>query len=212
MPSHGTGGRRLETPPEEPNGRERVSARPGRYRVPEVDANARVGSSWRAITAATPTSTTLERATQVAENRGLAEDRRRREPARSCDGIMIGLGNDGLTNLMETSTNTRGPTMIRLAPSARPFPHMPTHSSTKRSLLLRAALLALVLLGGSACVSASTSSGDVAQRVVDVPTRPGVSQRFLLLSPRAPKATVVLFAGDDGGLQIAAGGQFQNRN
>src|SRR5215472_18906513 len=107
---------------------------------------------------------------------------------------------------METSTNTRGPTMIRLAPSACPFPHMPTHSSTKRSLLLRAALLALVLLGVSACVSASTSSGDVAQRVVDVPTRPGVSQRFLLLSPREPKATVVLFAGDHGGLQIAADG------
>ena len=61
--------------------------------------------------------------------------------------------------------------MIRLAPSARPFPHMPTHSSTDRSLLLRAALLALVLLGVSACVSASTGSSDVAQRVVDVPTR-----------------------------------------
>jgi hypothetical protein len=76
------------------------------------------------------------------------------------------------------------------------------------SLLLGAALLALVLLG----VSATTSSGDVAQRVVDVPTRPGVTQRFLLLSPREPKATVVLFAGDDGGLQIAADGRFQNAN
>jgi len=79
-------------------------------------------------------------------------------------------------------------------------------------LLLRAALLALVLLGVSACVSASTSSGDVAQRVVDVPTRPGVIQRFLLLSPREPKATVVLFAGDHGGLQIAADGRFQYGN
>ena len=102
--------------------------------------------------------------------------------------------------------------MIRLAPSACPFPHMPTHSSTKRSLLLRAALLALVLLGVSACVSASTSSGDVAQRVVDVPTRPGVSQRFLFLSPREPSATVVLFAGDHGGLHIAADGRFQYGN
>jgi pimeloyl-ACP methyl ester carboxylesterase len=102
--------------------------------------------------------------------------------------------------------------MIRLAPSACPFPHMPTHSSTKRSLLLRAALLALVLLGVSACVSASTSSGDVAQRVVDVPTRPGVSQRFLFLSPREPRATVVLFAGDHGGLHIAADGRFQYGN
>jgi len=98
--------------------------------------------------------------------------------------------------------------MSRVAPSACPFPHMPTHSSTQRPLLLRAALLALVLLG----VSASTSSGDVAQRVVDVPTRPGVTQRFLLLSPREPKATVVLFAGDHGGLRIAADGRFQYGN
>src|SRR5215470_4822428 len=109
---------------------------------------------------------------------------------------------------METSTNTRGPTMIRLAPSARPFPHMPTHSSIKSSLLLRAALLALVLIGVSACAPASTGSSDVAPRVVDVPTRPDVIQRFVLLSPREPKATVVLFAGDHGGLQIAAGPRF----
>jgi pimeloyl-ACP methyl ester carboxylesterase len=72
------------------------------------------------------------------------------------------------------------------------------------SLLPRAALMALVLFG----VSTSTSAGDVAQRVVDVPTRPGVIQRFVLLSPREPKATVVLFAGDHGGLQIAAGPRF----
>ena len=69
------------------------------------------------------------------------------------------------------------------------------------------ALTALLLTG---CVSTSTGSSDVAQRVVDVPTRPGVIQRFLLLSPRESKATV--FAGDDGGLRIAAGGGFQNGN
>jgi hypothetical protein len=34
----------------------------------------------------------------------------------------------------------------------------------------------------------------------------------LLLSPREPKATVVLFAGGDGGLHIAAGGRFQYGN
>jgi hypothetical protein len=69
---------------------------------------------------------------------------------------------------------------------------------------LLAALTALLLIG----VSASTSSSDVTQRVVDVPTRPGVIQRFLFLSPREPKATVVLFAGGHGGLQIAADGRF----
>ena len=77
---------------------------------------------------------------------------------------------------------------------------------------LRAALMALLLIGVSACAPASTGSSDVAQRVVDVPTRPGVIQRLLLLSPREPKATVVLFAGDDGGLHIAADGRFQYGN
>jgi hypothetical protein len=77
---------------------------------------------------------------------------------------------------------------------------------------LRTALMALLLIGVSACAPASTGSSDVAQRVVDVPTRPGVIQRFLLLSPREPKASVVLFAGDDGGLQIAADGRLQNAN
>jgi hypothetical protein len=73
---------------------------------------------------------------------------------------------------------------------------------------LRTALMALLLTGVSACAPASTGSSDVAPRVVDVPTRPGVIQRFVLLSPREPKATVVLFAGDHGGLQIAAGPRF----
>src|SRR2546427_5987760 len=44
--------------------------------------------------------------------------------------------------------------------------------------------------------------GEVPQRVVDVPTRPGVTQRFVLLTPTQPKAVVVLFAGGHGGLQI----------
>src|SRR5215470_5352726 len=72
---------------------------------------------------------------------------------------------------------------------------------------LRTALMALLLIGVSACAPAPTGSSDIAQRVVDVPTRPGVTQRFLLLSPREPKATVVLFAGDDGGLRIPADGR-----
>ena len=73
---------------------------------------------------------------------------------------------------------------------------------------LRTALMALLLIG----VSASTGSSDVAQRAVDVPTRPGVIQRFLFLSPREPKAAVILFAGDDGALHIAADGRFQYGN
>jgi dienelactone hydrolase len=49
------------------------------------------------------------------------------------------------------------------------------------------------------------------QRVVDVPTRPGVTQRMLVLTPpdpKAAKAAVLLFAGGHGGLQITPDGSF----
>jgi pimeloyl-ACP methyl ester carboxylesterase len=41
------------------------------------------------------------------------------------------------------------------------------------------------------------------QSVVDIPSRPGVSQRILLLTPPSPKAAVILLAGGHGGLQIS---------
>ena len=53
---------------------------------------------------------------------------------------------------------------------------------------------------------ASHASAQVGQEVVDIPTRPGVTQRMLVLAPPAPKATVILFAGGHGGLQIFPNG------
>ena len=37
------------------------------------------------------------------------------------------------------------------------------------------------------------------QKVVDIPTRPGVTQRLVYLAPEGPKASVILFAGGHGG-------------
>ena len=51
--------------------------------------------------------------------------------------------------------------------------------------------------------------GQPAQKVVDIPTRPGVSQRMVVLSPQSPKAAVILFAGGHGGLQIFPNGSFK---
>ena len=48
-----------------------------------------------------------------------------------------------------------------------------------------------------------------ADRVVDIPTRAGVTQRFLLTTPPDAKATVVLFAGGHGGLQMSEAGALQ---
>ncbi|MES2400526.1 MAG: alpha/beta hydrolase [Pseudomonadota bacterium] len=44
-------------------------------------------------------------------------------------------------------------------------------------------------------------------KVVDIPTRPGVTQRFIYITPAAaPKGSVILLAGGHGGLQIFPGG------
>ncbi len=48
--------------------------------------------------------------------------------------------------------------------------------------------------------------GQVSERVVDIPTRTGVTQRFLFLTAENPKASVILFAGGDGGLEISEKG------
>ena len=50
--------------------------------------------------------------------------------------------------------------------------------------------------------------GEVSQRVIDIPTRPGVLQRFLYLTPEHPKAAVILFAGGHGGLELSQNGSF----
>ena len=47
------------------------------------------------------------------------------------------------------------------------------------------------------------------ERVVDIPTRPNVTQRMLVLAPDNPPAAVVLFAGGHGGLQISLTGSLR---
>lgn len=44
-------------------------------------------------------------------------------------------------------------------------------------------------------------------QVADVPSRPGVTQRILVITPDKPKAAVILFAGGDGGLTLEADGR-----
>ncbi len=47
------------------------------------------------------------------------------------------------------------------------------------------------------------------EKTVDISTRPGVTQRMVVLTPDKPKASVVLFAGGHGGLQITLTGNFR---
>lgn len=61
-------------------------------------------------------------------------------------------------------------------------------------------ILPLLLLAATSGVRAQTP------QVVDVPSRPGVTQRILVITPEKPRAAVVLFAGGDGGIQIQPDG------
>jgi dienelactone hydrolase len=67
---------------------------------------------------------------------------------------------------------------------------------------------AVVLLSSLFLFCAGHAFAQVAQKVVDIPTRAGVTQRMVVLSPQAPKAAVVLFAGGHGGLHIFPNGSF----
>lgn len=58
----------------------------------------------------------------------------------------------------------------------------------------------------AALVLAHTAFAVGAERVVDIPTRPGVTQRFLLNVPPDAKVAAILFAGGHGGLQITDAG------
>jgi dienelactone hydrolase len=68
-------------------------------------------------------------------------------------------------------------------------------------------LLALVSL--SFLIFGSATWTHAASRVVDIPTRPGVTQRILFVSPAHPKAAVILFPGHHGGLQISSDGRLK---
>jgi len=63
-----------------------------------------------------------------------------------------------------------------------------------------------ILLTAVFIASLSHLHADVSQKVADIPTRAGVTQRIILLSPPEPKAAAILFAGGHGGLQVSTKG------
>ena len=52
---------------------------------------------------------------------------------------------------------------------------------------------------------------DTPGKVIDISTRPGVSQRFLLIAPPNAKIAAILFVGSHGGLQIPDSGALGTR-
>lgn len=70
-----------------------------------------------------------------------------------------------------------------------------------RQIIKSCLFLVFLFLGCSA-------HAEIASGVVDIPTRPGVTQRVLVIAATAPKAAVILFAGGHGGLQLTPDGTF----
>lgn len=72
----------------------------------------------------------------------------------------------------------------------------------------RLACLCMVCTFGVLCAAANIARAQSAPKVIDIPTRPGVTQRFLYIAPDSPKAVAVLYAGGHGGLQLHPDGAF----
>jgi pimeloyl-ACP methyl ester carboxylesterase len=71
--------------------------------------------------------------------------------------------------------------------------------------------LALAVMPAAGQPSKNAEAWPPKGQVVDIPTRPGVTVRTLILdpsSPTQPSATLVLLAGGTGGLQISSDGDF----
>lgn len=65
------------------------------------------------------------------------------------------------------------------------------------------------LVGASILALSFVATAQTTQKVVDIPTRPGVTQRMIVLTPLEPKAAVVLLPGRHGGLQIFPNGSMK---
>ncbi len=63
-----------------------------------------------------------------------------------------------------------------------------------------------VLLASFAALVTMDARAQSTARVVDIPTRPGIAVRAIVLAPANPKAAVILLAGGHGGLKISPDG------
>ncbi|MDQ2734293.1 MAG: alpha/beta hydrolase [Pseudomonadota bacterium] len=70
------------------------------------------------------------------------------------------------------------------------------------------AMLALCVVAGLVALPPSAKAQAIPS-IADIATRPGVTQRVLLLAPPHPSAAVLMFAGGHGGLQLGADGSIK---
>ena len=68
----------------------------------------------------------------------------------------------------------------------------------------------IALLTSCACLLAAGASLAQSPQVVDLPTRPGVKERLLVLEPEKPSAVLLLMAGGSGHLGVYDNGSLRN--
>jgi pimeloyl-ACP methyl ester carboxylesterase len=81
----------------------------------------------------------------------------------------------------------------------------PMHPIARRCFTMLAVTL---VAWGAMTTTAAHAQLAAGPKVVDIPSRPGVTQRFLYIAPASAKGSVILMAGGHGGLQIFPGGRF----
>ncbi|MGB6053803.1 MAG: alpha/beta hydrolase [Burkholderiaceae bacterium] len=86
---------------------------------------------------------------------------------------------------------------------------MAIRATAAAALPVRALRTLRLLIAACGLALLSSAQAQVPQQVVDIPTRPGITQRMVLLSPPQPRAAVVLLPGGHGGLQIFANGSMK---
>lgn len=83
------------------------------------------------------------------------------------------------------------------------------YQTARRCFTMLAVAFAVTLVAWGALTTTSAQAQVAAgPKVVDIPSRPGVTQRLLYIAPVSAKGSVILMAGGHGGLQIFPGGSF----
>ncbi len=83
------------------------------------------------------------------------------------------------------------------------------YSRARRCFTMLGRAFAVTLVAwGAMTTTAAHAQLAAGPKVVDIPSRPGVTQRFLYIAPASAKGSVILMAGGHGGLQIFPGGRF----
>jgi pimeloyl-ACP methyl ester carboxylesterase len=104
---------------------------------------------------------------------------------------------------LPSATNAQKTTMTSILQSAKNRP------GTRGIFLMACCAFTLLVSALTGTAAHAQAAPPTTHKVVDIPTRAAVTQRFLYIAPANPKASAILIAGGHGGLRIFPGGSFK---